>query len=134
MISWTSKSIGVARILSAGVHFFFTRNLMTFFLVITLSYTVIYFIYHHELPFSTFLSRLRGCTSPNSVPIFVSSQQRMPRNFFHRPGGAPAPPAPPLAKQCKLTYSSKTGKVRKWINLDCFLGQARGLGGVLDHL
>ena len=24
-------TIGVARILSAGVHFFFTRNLMTFF-------------------------------------------------------------------------------------------------------
>ena len=55
-----------------GCTFFLTKNLMTFFLVITLSYMVIYVII---LPPTTFLSHLRGCTSPNSAPFLPQSNK-----------------------------------------------------------
>ena len=74
------------------------------FLVITLSYTVIYVIYCHQLPFYF----ICGVHLTKFSPIFASFQQQMPRKlFFRRSGGAPAPlhplatPMPP-GTVCRL--------------------------------
>ena len=66
--------------------------MMTFFvlLVITLSYIV---IYCHQIP----ICLVCGGAPHQIQPHFASFQQKMPRKFFRRPGGAPAPTAPLLA-------------------------------------
>jgi len=88
-------STGVARILSGGVTFLHQEKLMTF-LVIALFYIVMcaYASYTAINPSTTFLSHLRGCTSPNLSPFCLISTKMSRTIFFHRPGGAPAPPAP----------------------------------------
>ena len=82
-----SSGIGVARIFSGGVHFFLTKNRMTFFS-------------HHQIlhanacPNSTtnyLFSSSVGCTSTNSAH-FSSFQQKMPRKKFLWPWGCTCTP------------------------------------------
>ena len=78
---------GVARIFSA---LFLTKNLMTLFSRHPLIYVI--------LSQTTLFCHLRGCTSALTEfsPIFASFQQKKAyKNFFRRPGGAPAPPELP---------------------------------------
>ena len=82
--------IGVARIFSEGGgrgrrHFLLDQKSDTFFcfLVITLSYMVIYVIYCHQLPFYLICG---GAPRPNSAPFLPHSNKNAYKNFFCRPG------------------------------------------------
>ena len=80
--------IGVARIFSgAGALFSWPKSWWPFFS----HHPLLHGHIRHILPPTTFLSHLRGCTSPNSVP-FCLIPTKMPRIFFRRPGGAGATP------------------------------------------
>ena len=64
-------------------------------------------IHRHILPPTTFLSHLRGCTSPNSAPFLPHSNKKCPeKNFFVALGGAPARLAPPATPMNMLRLTS----------------------------
>ena len=70
-----------------GCTFLLTKNLMTFFIVITLSNMVLYVMYCHQLPFYL----ICGSVHHQIQPHFCLIPTKVPReNFFRRPGGAPA--------------------------------------------
>ena len=70
--------------LCEGRTFFLTKNLMTFFS----HHPLLHGHIRHILPPTTFLSHLRGCTSPNSAP-FCFIPTKCLEKFFRHPEGAP---------------------------------------------
>jgi len=81
--------IAVARIFSGGGALFLTKNLMTFYSSPSFAWS-----YPLYMPPTTFLSHLRGCTSPNSPHFCLISNKNCLQNIFSVAlgGGAPAPP------------------------------------------
>jgi len=70
---------------------FLTKSLMTFFC----HHLFFDGHMHYQLPPPTFVSHLRGCTSPNSAPFLPHFSKKCLEKIFVTLGGAPAPPAPP---------------------------------------
>ena len=68
----------IARILSAGVHFLLDQKSDDLFLVITLSYMVIYVIYCHQLPFYL----ICGGAPHQIQPHFCLIPTKIPRKIF----------------------------------------------------
>ena len=79
-----SLNIGVARIFSAGMHFLL-HQISDLFSHQPLLHGHI----RHILPPTTFLSHLRGCTSPKIQPHFSLIPTKIPRKkiLLCRPGG-----------------------------------------------
>jgi len=74
-----------------GVHFSWPKNRMTFFS----RQRILHSHMHRILSPTSFLSRLRGCTSRNSAHFGLISTKNAYKNIFRRPGGgAPVPHAP----------------------------------------
>jgi len=75
------------------VHFLLDQKSDDLFLVINLSYMIIYVIYCHHLPFYLICGGARHQIEPH----FCLIPTKMPRKkkIFRRRGGARAPPVPP---------------------------------------
>ena len=105
----------IGRIFSGGgCTFFLTKNLMTFFSHHPLLHSHIRYI----LPPTTFLSHLRGCTSPNSAPFLSHSDKNTYKKFFHRPGVHldPLHPQATPTKTCVATPNTRSIAVCKLNN------------------
>ena len=87
-------SIGVARIFSVAVHFLDQTTDDPFFSRHPLLHGHMRLIYTASN--YLFISSV-GCTSPNSAPFLPHFNKNLEKFFFIALGGAPAPPAPPLA-------------------------------------
>ena len=115
-----NANIGVAKIFSA-VHFLLDQTSDDVFLVITLSYMIIYVIHYHQLPFYIIC---RSCTSPNSAPFLPHSNKNTQKKCFRRPGGCNCTPCTALAtpvnaKTLRKDSSSAVCPVKLYLALAC---------------
>ena len=98
-----TATIGVARIFFGGSALFLTQNLITFF-----SHHLLFHGHmRYKLPPLTFVSHLRGCTSPDSAPFLPHFNKKcLEKIFFRRPAGVHLHPLHPIATPMLATLET----------------------------